>query len=130
MFKGVLPCADCAGIRTELRLYANPASGQPLHYESTQTYMGTRVGNRTVESTGRWTIFRGSATDREAIVYQLDFDRPGMEQNFLKVGEGELRLLDRHQQEIPLSVSHSLHRVAEESADAGSSDEGRQRPRD
>ena len=113
-FAGDMPCADCAGIRTELKLYAEQPSGHPVRYELTQTYLGTRDGDRSVASTGRWTILRGSASDRNATVYQLDYDRPGRAQNFLKVGDDELRLLDRDQNEIASAAPHSLHRVAKE----------------
>jgi predicted secreted protein len=112
-FVGVLPCADCAGIRTEVRLYAEQPSGLPTRYESTETYLGTRDGDRTVERAGRWTILRGSATDRDATVYQLDFDRPEARRNFLRVGDAELRLLDREEREIASGVPHFLRREPE-----------------
>jgi copper homeostasis protein (lipoprotein) len=115
-YAGVLPCADCAGIRTEVKLYAEQPSGRPVRYEFTQTYLGTRDGDRSVQSTGRWTILRGSSSDRDATVYQLDYDRPGRAQNFLKVGDDELRQLDRDQKEIASSVAHSLYRVSKESS--------------
>src|SRR5262245_24060220 len=46
-FTGVLPCADCAGIRHELTLHSDQHSGQPLTYALVQTYLGTRDGDRT-----------------------------------------------------------------------------------
>jgi predicted secreted protein len=113
-FSGVLPCADCAGIRIALRLYAERPSGQPTRYESTETYLGTRDGDRTFERMGRWTILRGSATDSDATVYQLDYDRPGVERNFLVLGAAELRLLGRDQREITSIASHSLYRLPED----------------
>jgi len=113
-FVGVLPCADCPGIRTELRLYAEQPSGRPVRYEATQTYLATRDGDRTVQRTGRWAIMRGSATDPDATIYQLDVDRPDARQNFLRVGDAELRLLDRDQREIAPTAPHSLHRMPNE----------------
>jgi NlpE N-terminal domain len=52
-FAGVLPCADCAGIRTELTLFAEQPSGRPVRYELKHTYLGTRDGDRTFEKGGR-----------------------------------------------------------------------------
>jgi Predicted secreted protein len=115
-YAGVLPCADCAGIRTEIKLYAEQPSGRPVRYELSQTYLKTRDGDRSVQSTGRWTILRGSASDRDATVYQLDYDRPGRAQNFLKVGDDELRQLDGQEREIASPAPHSLHRVSTESS--------------
>src|SRR5688572_2876414 len=59
-FVGVLPCADCAGIRTQLRLFAAHGTGQPTRYQSNETYIATREGDRTFDRSGRWTILRGS----------------------------------------------------------------------
>jgi len=111
IFVGVLPCADCSGIRSELRLYAQQPSGRPTRYETTETYLGTRDGDRTVRRAGRWTILRGSATDPDATVYQLDYDRANGQENLLRVSDAELRLLDRDQREITSSAPHSLQRV-------------------
>jgi len=113
-FAGVLPCADCAGIRIVLRLYAEQPSGQPTRYESTEIYLGTPDGDRTFARTGRWTILRGSAADPDATVYQLDYDRPGAERNFLRLGAAELRVLGRDQREITSTASHSLYRLPED----------------
>jgi copper homeostasis protein (lipoprotein) len=110
-FAGVLPCADCSGIHTELRLYAEQPSTHPPRYQTTETYRGTRDGERTVQRSGHWTVLRGSANDPDATVYQLDYDRPEAQQNFLRVGDAELRLLDRNQEEIASSPVHSLFRV-------------------
>jgi predicted secreted protein len=115
-YAGVLPCADCAGIRTEIRLYAEQPSGRPVRYELIQTYLKARDGDRSVQSTGSWTILRGSPSDRDATVYQLDYDRPERAQNFLKVGDDELRQLDGQEREIAAPAPHSLHRVSTESS--------------
>jgi predicted secreted protein len=112
VYAGILPCADCAGIRMELRLYADPGSGRPTRYERQQTLLGTRDGDITTEKVGRWTIER-TADDPRVVLYQLDYDQPKTRQSFLKVGNDELRLLDRHEEEIPLSAPHSLYRVAQ-----------------
>jgi copper homeostasis protein (lipoprotein) len=109
-FIGVLPCADCAGIKTVLRLYTE-TSGRPTRYEASETYLATKDGDRSFERTGRWTIMRGSANDPDATVYQLDFDQPNALRNFLKAGDSELRLLDREQRDIPSLNPHSLLRV-------------------
>jgi predicted secreted protein/uncharacterized lipoprotein NlpE involved in copper resistance len=115
-YQGVLPCADCSGIRTELRLYAEQPSGRAAGYELTETYLGTRDGDRTFERAGRWTIMRGTPDDNDATVYQLDFDEPNRARNFLRVGDDELRLLDRDQRTIVSPVPQSLQRVAEGAA--------------
>lgn len=112
-FAGILPCADCAGILTELRLYAERPSGRPTHYELTETYLGARDGDRSIGTAGPWTNLRGSADDRDATVVQIDLGRVDARKNFLRVGNDELRLLDRNRKEILSAASHSLHLVSE-----------------
>lgn len=113
-FEGVLPCADCAGIRTLLWLFAEQPSGRPTQYELRQTYLGTPDGDQVLDTNGRWMILRGSESNRDATVYQLDFDRPQTTRNFIKIENDELRLLDRNQNEIVSPAPHSLYRVSKE----------------
>jgi copper homeostasis protein (lipoprotein) len=112
-FAGLLPCADCAGVLTELHLYAEQPSGRPLRFELTETYLGTRDGDRSIGTTGRWGTARGSADDGSASVIQIDMGSVDTRRNFLKVGEDELRLLDRNRKEMFPTIPHSLHRVSE-----------------
>jgi len=93
-YAGTMPCADCMGIRIVLILYSEPG---PTRYELTETYVGTKDGDRTFPSSGRWTVLRGSATDVDATVYQVAFDRPDRTVNYRKEGDYQLILLDRNQ---------------------------------
>jgi predicted secreted protein len=112
-FAGLLPCADCAGVLTELHLYAEQPSGRPERFELTETFLGTRDGDRSIGTAGRWGTSRGSADDGSATVIELDLGSVNTRRNFLRVGEAELRLLDRNRKEIFPTIPHSLHRVSE-----------------
>lgn len=109
---GVMPCADCIGIRIQLRLFKEQTPGRRARYEMTETYMGTPGGEHDVQTQGRWTILRGSATDRDAIVYQLDSDKPATTRSFVLASNHELRLLDREQRPINTQMPHSLHLIS------------------
>jgi predicted secreted protein len=109
----VLPCADCAGILTELRLFAEQPSGRPTRYELTETYFGARDGGGSIGTTNRWVIVRGTASDGAATVVQLDLGRIDALKNFVRVGDDELRLIDRNLKEIPPTIPHSLYRVSD-----------------
>src|SRR4030095_4253391 len=91
-YAGTLPCGDCKGIRTVLTLYSDP---NPTRYELRETYLGTRNGNQTFISWGRWMIAHGIANDKDAVVYQLTSDRPNQTRSYLKDGDHELIPLDR-----------------------------------
>lgn len=110
-FAGVMPCADCAGILTELHLYAE--QGRPTSYELMETYMGTRDGDRSIGTSGRWATVSGSADDGAATVIQLDLGSVNTRRNFLRAGEDELRRLDLNRKELPIAAPHTLHRVSE-----------------
>ena len=112
-FAGVLPCADCAGILTELRLYSEQPSGQPTRYELTETYLGGRDGGGSISTTNRWALLRGTASDGDAAVVQLDLGRLDARKNFARAGDDELRLIDRNLKEIPPTIPHSLFRVSD-----------------
>lgn len=112
-FAGVLPCADCSGILTELRLYAEQPSGRAAHYELTETYLGSPEGDRSIGTAGRWATLRGSASDKDATVIQIDLGRVDALRNFLRAGDDELRLLDRNRREIVSPARRSLYRVSE-----------------
>src|SRR5262252_539085 len=98
-FAGVMPCADCAGILTELHLFAE--QGRPTRFELTETYLGSRDGDRSIGTAGQWGTIRGSAEDSGATVVQLDLGSVSTRRNFLRIGEDELRRLDANLREIP-----------------------------
>ena len=110
-YTGLLPCADCAGLRTDLRLYSVHPGGEVSRYEMRETYIATRGGDRTSERTGRAKLVRGAASDKEARVYQLDAERGDARLYFLHATDNELRLLDHDKREIPSSVPRSLYRA-------------------
>jgi predicted secreted protein len=110
-YTGLLPCADCAGIRTDLALYAEQPAGEASRYALRETYIGTRDGDRTFERTGDLKVTRGSAADRDATVYHVDSGRSETQRNFLRAGDTELRLLDRELKELKSSAAHSLYRA-------------------
>jgi inhibitor of cysteine peptidase len=99
------------GIRTVLTLYSQPG---PTRYELEETYLGTKDGDRSFTNSGRWTVLRGSTTDVDATVYQIDFDRADRTRNFLRDGDYYLTMLDRQQAPLPSSIPQVLLRVPTE----------------
>jgi copper homeostasis protein (lipoprotein) len=112
-YSGTLPCADCAGIRTDLTL-TRDAAGQPQTYELAETYLGSTSpdGEKTMTSSGRWTIDRGAAGQAEMTVYRLDGG--GDEQrarSFERLSDQEIRQLDRQGNRIESQLNYSLTAV-------------------
>lgn len=94
IYTGLLPCNNCKGIQTELTLNINPNNTRQL-YELKQVFLGTSKGDRTFTKKGTYTTLRGTATDNESIIVQLDPNRPRDIKNYLRINDDTLRLLDR-----------------------------------
>lgn len=97
-FVGVLPCADCPGVRTELTLTRKGQHWAEGTYRLQETYLG-REGS--LVTTGEWTTLRGDAEDEDAVVYELNPDKPDKAVRFAKDGERQVRLLDREMRPLP-----------------------------
>lgn len=101
-YEGVLPCADCPGIRTRLTL-----EGPPGHrYRLEQTYL-ERSPEPFVEE-GVYYILRGNAVDPDATVFELGADT---RQYYQRTGPDELVKLDRDMAPVPSTANLTLRRV-------------------
>jgi len=111
-YAGVLPCADCEGIKTELRLYAKSEDDlSDARFTLEETYLAARGGDRTIKFSGSWATRHGTTADPEAIVYQINSGDPSGTRYFLQVNANEIKLLDRQQREIKSNMSYSLNRM-------------------
>ena len=111
VYCGMLPCADCQGIDTTLTLYAkSPQEFVNTSYLLQQTYRGTRDGDRTFAERGTWKLLKASAADPNATILQLRSDR-GEIQNFVRISNDELKLLDRERRDIASPFNLSLKRT-------------------
>ncbi|NAS05200.1 copper resistance protein NlpE [Acinetobacter haemolyticus] len=99
-YKGVLPCADCEGIETELELNSDKT------YELKETYLGKGDG-KPLES-------KGSFTFNSANTSIIELDQSGDERKYF-VAEGYLKALDLEGNEITgeLADKYQLKKEAE-----------------
>src|SRR5690606_12535254 len=67
VYKGVLPCADCSGLQTELTLIHAPNAGMGT-WILKETYTGK---DRVVETKGEWTHLRGIPGNKNATAIDL-----------------------------------------------------------
>lgn len=113
VYKGTLPCADCSGLDTVLRLYAaGKFDTRYAFYVRTQTYRGAPHGDVTYSDRGRWPVLRGDSVDPDATVYQLDPDDETRSQSFLLQKDGDaLTQLDREQRPIETKMNLTLRKV-------------------
>jgi copper homeostasis protein (lipoprotein) len=113
-YSGILPCADCAGIRHELALTEDAKTGEPQTYDLLETYLGSMSndGERTVNSRGAWSVAKGGPDGAMTIIRLDGGGKAESARSFERVSDTELRLLDREQKRIQSSHSLSLIRVA------------------
>jgi copper homeostasis protein (lipoprotein) len=106
-FEGMLPCAGCDGINTELTLY-----NDGLRYAMTERYVGASAPKRVFKSEGLWTTLRGHGDDPDATVFELDYDKPGKERHFLRLSEDEIKLVDLDESKLRKKPNLILRRAA------------------
>jgi hypothetical protein len=71
--------SDCAKIKWNLKLFQDPVNFRPTRYELSRTFHRESI----IE--GKWQIIKGTSTNPDAIIYQLD---PGSQQSvFLLKGD-------------------------------------------
>lgn len=112
-YQGTLPCADCSGLDTELRLYAKSKFEMTdAFYVETSTYRATRNGDVSYSDRGLWAVLKGSAVDPNATVYQLNPDNPSGSQAYLvKESGAALESLDRKLGPIDTKMNLTLRRA-------------------
>ena len=110
VFTGVLPCADCKGIETTLTLKENKEKNERT-YTLKEVYLG-QGSDKPFETTGKWTIIKGTATDPTAIVYQLSVENDDPEDsdvvNYLIVNNSTIKLIDDEMNEFDSKLNYLL----------------------
>jgi hypothetical protein len=107
-YQGLVPCADCIGIRMELQL-ENVGAAKRSYYLK-QTYMDKEKEERTLESRGSWSVVKGNSQDPNAVILQLLPSGEYAPLYFVKTSESEIRLLDRDQNEVKGKLNATLKR--------------------
>ncbi len=110
VFAGVLPCADCEGIKTELTLYQDVANADNNSYILVETYMGINTGDTSFTSKGKWDVLKGIKDDNEASVFFLNYDQPDESRYFLKKSDSAIVMLDKDQNIIASTLNYTLRK--------------------
>jgi copper homeostasis protein (lipoprotein) len=83
IYSGVLPCADCEGLKTELTLY-DSFTMESYRYTLKETYLNTSNGNKVYERKGAYNFERGNTGNEDAVIYVLDPDSATSRKFWLK----------------------------------------------
>jgi uncharacterized lipoprotein NlpE involved in copper resistance len=104
-WQGVLPCADCDGIQTRLRLVADD---QGRRYELQETYLN-RDGGEVFEVQGAWVEETAVLDGQSTVAYRLDTG--GASRWFSLLPDGALEMLDGPQRPMADTLAHRLQRM-------------------
>jgi len=109
-YRGVLPCADCPGIDTTVRLFA-AADGAESHgrYVIRSSY---QERNTTNTEMGTWTLEKGTPADPAASVYVLKSKTGNGVTNYLVVSDNEITQLDANRKPFTGTINFTLKKVA------------------
>jgi len=99
-FVGVLPGADCAGLKTELTLYKDNT------YFLRETYLATKDGDKSYTSSGKWRKLKPAKYE----IIQLNFDKPEEVYNFLIADADHLLVVGREMTPIRTPMNLTLTR--------------------
>ncbi|MBX3242492.1 MAG: copper resistance protein NlpE N-terminal domain-containing protein [Chitinophagaceae bacterium] len=109
-FEGVLPCADCRGIKTELTLYQNIGNVEYNVYILKETYLTDNTGDTAFTTQGKWDVLKGGVKGNDsATIFFLNYDEPDDSRYFLEVGP-DIQMLDKDHQIIESAASYVLRR--------------------
>lgn len=97
-FEGLLPCADCGGLKTKLTLTKNSQYSAEGTYTLFETYLGK--ADKPYITKGNWTTIKGIADNPKQIIYQLMAPEEGQPVNYLLVNSNTLELVDQNYEKI------------------------------
>ena len=107
VYKGVLPCADCSGIETELTLVHERYDGMGL-YILKESY----IGKDSFVTKGTWSHHRGMHGNKNATVVELYNDMPDSDSRyFQQLKNGDLKMLDRELKDIESQWNYVLKKT-------------------
>lgn len=96
-FTGVLPCADCEGIRTTITFNLSTDEKSPHTYSETDSYIGRGT---IVSTTGTWQ-YTTSASMPDAVIIELTGeDSVGSKEYYMVVNDDTLEMLSQDKEKI------------------------------
>lgn len=106
-YEGVFPAADGPGIDYDLALFYQENSGDGV-YELTTTYLEADQGkDKAFKSTGKRRTLKGSATNKDATVYELIPSDGSISLFFLVEGDS-LTMLNKNLEKAASDLNYSL----------------------
>lgn len=110
VYEGILPCADCSGIQTTLKIYHGDGTMESHKFELTRIYKGKGDG-KIMKQTGNFNLERGLGDDPNGTIYVLNWDKPESQQLFYgynAANPNKIYLLNNKREKIKSDLNYSL----------------------
>lgn len=108
VYSGVLPCADCAGIRTTLTLYQDE-DGNPSRYQMRMEYLGTSADIAHTDS-GNWASTTTTLNGQQYPLYILDPRTKDGQQRFIRNARNAVELVGADGEPADSGLNYTLIR--------------------
>ncbi|WP_264537964.1 copper resistance protein NlpE [Flavobacterium sp. N1736] len=109
IYLGTLPCADCSGIETVLKIYQGDGTIESHKFELTSIYKGKPSKN--FVDHGNFNLERGLENDPDGTIYVLNWDQPESRQIYYGVfshDSNKIYLLNNKREIIKSDLNYSL----------------------
>ncbi|KGD66304.1 hypothetical protein Y5S_00776 [Alcanivorax nanhaiticus] len=107
VYSGMLPCADCSGIRTTLTLYRDQFDA-PTRFQLREEYLqGSKVGLTAVER-GDWALENRIHNDRQMDLYIINPETPDAKRQYLRDAVNAVEQLDQDGNIIESNLNYRL----------------------
>ncbi|MEX2511459.1 MAG: copper resistance protein NlpE N-terminal domain-containing protein [Cyclobacteriaceae bacterium] len=106
-YEGTIPCADCSGILTQLKLENSPEKKE-RSFELTETFLGTPDGDRKFFSTGWYDVIYGLENEPGAMAIQLLDENRNLLKTFKQDKDGNLTILSKEGKSIDSDDNYTL----------------------
>lgn len=110
VYEGLLPCADCEGIETVLKIYQGDGTMESHKFELSSIYQGKGNGE-IFKETGNFNLERGFGNDPDGTIYVLNYDKPEKDQIFYgytATNPDKIFLLNNKREKIKSKLNYFL----------------------
>lgn len=110
IYEGLLPCADCSGIETILKIYQGNGTMEQQKFELSSIYKGKSPEKEFVEK-GNFNTERGLENDPNGTIFILNWDKPVEKQQYFGYFSSDTKkiyMLDREKKIIKSKLNYSL----------------------
>lgn len=108
-YSGMLPCADCSGIRTTLTLYRDQYDN-PTRFELREDYLSGSKVELSATERGSWEAEKRLQANNEFDVYTINPDDPEADRHYIKDAVNAIEQLDRNGNRIESNMNYRLLR--------------------